>query len=380
MLSQDIARDAKRLAHEELRFLDELDVDLGQRRSKLVLALYLHGLRTCDERRTLARIAASVCGGDEVQARVLVERFNYQLNDRRARTGESWASRLMDAIARRVSQRLRPQALMLVAMYAPRLGSRLIRNRDISEGSAQMVAALLAVGRGPSNDLEAVPISWRLSFEGWSPAQFERAHVPSTLHRNDHIAVPATTMLANIGISIRRDLPIVASGPFAELRLGWLAAGQSYVVDWKKPTPAASTAIDQHPVPPADTIHEEIQYRLEHPWRDVRTSRVQTSIGLCTRIDVLSKFGRAETDLELDADRVWCAHLRGVPPAEMTDRIIDYAELRDAVRPIYQDELRRLGLDDYRGSSFAGWHAHRALVSAAHLLNRELEWPVHKGY
>lgn len=379
MASWDISSEAERLAGGELRFLEDLQVDFGQRRSRLVLALYLRGLRTCERPRTFSRIAVSLFG-QTPRARALVERFNYQLNDRRERTGESWGSKLMHALAHRAAQRIRPRAFLLVAMYAPRLGSGSVRPRDISRRSAQTVALLLAAGDGPSGDLEAFPISWRLSFDDWwSADRFGRARVPAMLRRHDHIAVPATSMLSNADV-MTRDLPIVASGSFAELRLGWLAAGQSYVVDWKQPTPAAITAVDQQPVDPANTIYQEIERRRERPWRDVRTSRVPTRVGMVTRIDAFSKFGTAETDLAIDGGPVWCAHLRGVCDSDVPERIIDYAALRESVRPIYQHELRQLGLDDYRGTSFAGWHAHRALVSAAYLLQRERFWPEIKGY
>lgn len=364
----------------ELSLLDDLGVDFGQKRSREVLALYLRGLRICGKRRTLANVAAAL-RPDENAAAKLVDRFNYQLNDRHGRSGASWAPEMMKALGRRAIPCLRsdhPRVLVLVAMYAPRLGRGSISPSDLAHGTAQMVAVLLAVGRGPAAELEAFPIGWRLGLDGWTDEDFERAEVPSTMRYADHLSIPAGSMLADVSSWGLPDLPLVASGPFAELRFLWLSAGWSYVVEWKKPhatatSAAATSVLAQLDAPPGDTLEEEIAERRDRYWRDVRKTTERTARGIALRIDLMSKWRTRETAVQI-ADSAWCAHLPTVSNDQLLGQILAYDALREAVKPVYRQHLRQIGLDDYRGRKFTGWHAHRALVSAAHLLDREAAW------
>jgi hypothetical protein len=366
----------------ELKFFDELGVELGQARSRDVLALYLKGLRLCSTRRTLTNIAAALYS-DADEAGRLIDRFNYQLNDRQSRTGASWSSRMMKAMAKRAMDHLKSnerRAFVLVAMYAPALGAGHIRDADIAAGTAQMVAVLLAVGRGPTDEFEAFPIGWRLAFDGWVASDFDRASVPKALRYADHVSVPAGSMLADVSSWGLPDLPVVASGPFAELRFLWLAAGWSYVVQWKKPHAGATAAVAQHPdAPPGATLSEEIEARRERYWREVRTQTERTARGPAVRTDLWSKWQTRETDIQLEGS-AWCAHLPHASDDQIISEILAYDALRDAAQPIYADRLRKLGLDDYRGHRFSGWHAHRTLVAAAYLLEREQAWRAHIEY
>lgn len=366
----------------ELNFFNDLGVELGQSRSREVLALYLKGLRLCSTRRTLTNIAAALCSDTKDAAR-LVDRFNYQLNDRRGRTGASWSSEMMKAMAGRVMSHLASnerRAFVLVAMYAPQLGAGHIRKADIAGGTAQMAAVLLAVGRGPTAELEAFPIGWRLAFDGWTPSAFDRAAVPKALRYADHVSVPAASMLAEVSGWGLPDLPIVASAPFAELRLHWLMAGWSYVVQWKKPHASATAAIAQSPgAPLGATLDEEIQHRREDYWRDVHTQTERTSRGPAIRTDLWTKWQTRETDVQVDGS-AWCAHLPHASEDQVVSEILAYDALREAAKPVYGDKLRKLGLDDYRGPRFTGWQAHRTLVTAAHLLDREEAWRLRAGY
>lgn len=379
----------------ELAFLEELGVDLGQRRSRETLARYLQGLRVCNGRRSLANIAAAVAG-DGAEATRLIEKFNYQLNDRQGRNGRGWwAPAMMRALGERALGRLkgdRPRGLLLVPVYAPHLGRSLIVQSDIERHTAQVVASLVGIGFGPSDELEALPIGWRLAFDGsgWDAAAFERSEVPLAIRREDHVGVPASAMLANVGAWEIPRLPILAGGTFAELRYGWLAAGRGYVVEWKAPLAAATAAAIQHPaavtldpttgesapegVPRPATLQEEIEQRGDH-WREKRERDSETtSSGLIVRrTDLMTKERTVESAIEI-GENAWCAHLPDVPDDELVDRALALDALRKSTRPIYRRKLCELGLDDYRGRRFAGWHAHRALVSAAHLMNRERIW------
>jgi len=374
----------------EANFLESLGLEFGQQRSRDVLALYLKGLRTSRHRRTLANVADAVCS-DPAEASRLVERFNYQLNDRHDRTGISWAPELMKAVARRALAQLQPhslQAFQLVRMPAPRLGSGLIRSRDVVSGSAQMVASLLAVGRGPTGDTEGFPIGWKLALDGWTVEDFARAGMERTMHDTEQLSVSAASMLADVRMWGLPDLPIFASASFAELRFVWLSAGRSYVVQWQMPKAEATVAVPERPRSPALTFAEELA-QLDEPesalqdeiaqrsgtyWRDVRRPTTQrTRRGVALRTDLVSRWGTQETDVEI-GDSVWCAHLPPASHAAVVDRILDYDMLCQDASAVYTSALPTLGLNDYRGRRLTGWYAHRALVSAAHLLTREEAW------
>jgi len=364
----------------ELAFLDDLDVDLGQRRSRDTLALYLKGLRVCEGRRSLANIAAAVCADPGAAIR-LIERFNYQLNDRQGRNGRGgWAPAMMRALAERAVQRLSadgPRALLLDAAFAPHLGRSVLAQRDVDAGTAQVVVSVLVVGFGPTGELETQPIGWRLAFDGsyWDDMAFERSDVPHPVRHKDDVAIPAGSVLADLGTWSVPPLPIVASGLFAELRYLWHAAGWSYVVKWKQPRAGATAAAAQHAdEPPIETLQQEIEQR-DHYWRDVREREPESTNRALTvrRTDLMTKWRTVESKIEIGAN-VWCAHLPGVPDDETVNQALEYYALRESAGAICRRTLHELGVDDYRGRRFSGWHAHRALVSAAHLINREEIW------
>jgi SRSO17 transposase len=252
-----------------------------------------------------------------------------------------------------------------------------------------------------ASDQASCPLDWRLFLpESWDQDQARRhaAHLPERVrHRPKWQLV--LDMVEELGGWGLRPPVVVADagyGESGELRLGLEARGLAYVVQVKATTSAYPEAVAPQVAPyPGRGRRPRARYRAKRSslaqlvlaagpsaaktvaWREGTRGKLRSRFVALRVRPAGVKLRRAIQGGELQVRwllaewpddqatpvKYWLASLpEEVPLVEL----VRLAKLRWRIEHDYRELKDGLGLDHFEGRSFAGWHHHVTLVSAAH--------------
>ncbi|WP_372408761.1 IS701 family transposase [Streptomyces luteireticuli] len=295
---------------------------------------YLHGLISTSGKKTVRRLAAAV--SDRATASQSLHQFvNASPWD--------WAPVRRDLV-RWAEERTTPRAWVLAEAVLRKRGDhscgvhRRFSPLDGRSVNGQVCTGLFLAGHG-----DALPVDWALYLpEAWAddPLRRSRARIPDGVpHRP--IEEQALDLVDALAARTRLPaVPVVADASFHTdadaLVRGLDRRGHDFVVAVSGRLTFGRTG----PAAPGPT-------RLDRGHRTYRMFATRTRPGR-------------------PADRLWLTNMPHRRAEELLPLTRTLGLAQEAVRSMQGD----LGLGDFEGRSFPGWHHHMTLVSAAHAHSR----------
>ncbi|MEU3853591.1 transposase [Streptomyces sp. NPDC029554] len=338
---------------------------------------YIRGLLEVRGRKSIRNIAALVGGQATEQS------LHHFISD------SSWEwGPVRRALARYVVSVAPPQAWVVRPMVIPKAGRHSVGvERRFFPEHGQMLNAQQAVGVWAVAEEISAPVNWRLQL---SPSWFaedrrRRASIPddASAETLGECALQAFLEAAAWRLPAR---PVVMDARGTDV-----ASAVPRLLDRGMPmmlrvddslrlsvTDPALRGFDATPRPVRQIMSAGRGLQRPVVWPDDGTGTVRRS-GLVTAVRVAlpgpggRRTGTGPCDLLLlgvgNTDRrrpgeVWLTDLTSVPPAFLM-------RLRGMIRRVDQDFARgaeQVGIRDFAGRSYRGWHRHVTLASAAHVL------------
>ncbi|MEU8761305.1 transposase [Streptomyces sp. NPDC048659] len=319
---------------------------------------YVRGLLSVAGRKTLRSLAAQFDGASAQQS---VHHFI---------TSSPWEwTPIRHALARQAQRTLAPEAWVIRSTLIPKAGPHSV-GADPQRTPLGTVNGQRAVGTWLASERLAVPVDWQLCLSArWTADPLrERASVPpdATACGVEEGVRRAVAALTEIRCTAR--LPVVVDVPEADgtaVARSLAATGLPFLV---RIDPAAPVRLDRSVLPrygdlqrTAGELAESLPYlRQRVDPGDGRTTAAAVPV-------VVARPGRQALTLlgewHPGGRRLWLSNLSSsllVPALRLTrmPRVVerDSAEIADGV-----------GLRDFAGRSFPGWHRHITLASVAHL-------------
>ncbi|MFE0476441.1 IS701 family transposase [Streptomyces sp. NPDC058947] len=338
---------------------------------------YIRGLLEVRGRKSIRNIAALVGGQATEQS------LHHFISD------SSWEwGPVRRALARYVVSVAPPQAWVVRPMVIPKAGRHSVGvERRFFPEHGQMLNAQQAVGVWAVAEELSVPVNWRLQL---SPSWFAE-------ERRRRASIPDDASAETLGeCALQAFLEAAAwrlpSRPVVmDARATDVASTVPRLLDRGMPmmlrvddslrlsvTDPALKGFDATPRPVRQIMSASRGLQRPVVWPDDSVGTVRRS-GLVTAVRVAlpgprgRRTGTGPCDLLLlgvgSTDRrrpgeVWLTDLTSVPPAFLM-------RLRGMVRRVDQDLARgadQVGIRDFAGRSYRGWHRHVTLASAAHAL------------
>ncbi|MCP3755151.1 transposase [Streptomyces sp. TBY4] len=329
--------------------------------------LYLRGLLQAEGRKSIRNIAAYV--GDRAAEQSL---HHFVVSS-------TWDwGRVRAALARYLERALRPQAWVVQPMVISKAGTESVGvDRRFVPELGQVVNSQAAYGIWSVGDGQSCPVNWRLTLS----QKWRDSLGPGT--SNTEVSELAATPLELI------------AGAVEELR-GWTGQTRRPVVlDLPDLDPAAVARRLEpggtHFVAPArgslrvrcvDAVLPGAANRelaahqlllmartLRRPvtWRDPATGRPRVSLVVAVRVELPNAprpqllFGEW-SDPRGWPDQCWVTDMTQAPPSAL----LRLAKQALQVEADFANIAQPVGLTDFGGRSFEGWHRHTTLASAAH--------------
>jgi SRSO17 transposase len=351
---------------------------------------YLRGLMLDGKRKSIQPMAARLPDGDEQALQQFVSQSPWDWRPVRQR------------LATQMTAAVDPDAWIVDDTGFPKYGTASVGVARQYSGTLGKVAnCQVGVSIHAASDQASCPIDWRLFLpESWDQDQARRhaAHLPERVrHRPKWQLV--LDMVEELGGWGLRPPVVVADagyGESGELRLGLEARGLAYVVQVKATTSAYPEAVAPQVAPyPGRGRRPRARYRAKRSslaqlvlaagpsaaktvaWREGTRGKLRSRFVALRVRPAGVKLRRAIQGGELQVRwllaewpddqatpvKYWLASLpEEVPLVEL----VRLAKLRWRIEHDYRELKDGLGLDHFEGRSFAGWHHHVTLVSAAH--------------
>ncbi|MFF7790390.1 transposase [Streptomyces sp. NPDC007991] len=338
---------------------------------------YIRGLLEVPGRKSIRNIAALVGGQATEQS------LHHFISD------SSWEwGPVRRALARYVVSVAPPQAWVVRPMVIPKAGRHSVGvERRFFPEHGQMLNAQQAVGVWAVTEEMSAPVNWRLQL---SPVWFAE-------ERRRRASIPDNASAETLGeCALRAYLEAAAwqlpSRPVVmDARGGDVASTVSAILGRGMPmmlrvddslrlsvVDPALKGFDTTPRPVRQIMSASRGLQRPVVWPGdgggtVRRSGLVTAVRVALPAASRRQTGTGPCELLLlgvgNNDRrrpreVWLTDLTSVPPAFLM-------RLRGMVRRVDQDFVRgadRVGIRDFAGRSYRGWHRHVTLASAAHLL------------
>jgi hypothetical protein len=321
---------------------------------------YLRGLLRTPGRKSIRSIAA---GGPATE-----QRLHHFVND----STWDWAPVRM-ALAEFVTARSAPRAWVLAPMVIPKAGNQSVGvSRRFDPVLGQTLNAQQAVGVWLAGDESSHPINWRLHLStAWLADR----------DRRDRAAIPAEAEPETIGdcavaayleMAARPDLPLVldarAMGAVATVdRLR--AAGAPFLARID-PTTRLTTEGATLPGHDADTVPAywlmgaAKELRRPVTWTEhAGAAAIRTALVAAVRVEGLLLLGVADLGTPWPAE-LWLTNLTTTSVAAL----LRLSRLTGQVDHDFTTIADQVGIRDFFGRSFGGWHRHVTLASAAHVV------------
>ncbi|MCF6524128.1 transposase [Streptomyces sp. JJ36] len=331
---------------------------------------YLRGLLAAEGRKSIRNIAS--CVGDRAAEQSLHHFI----------TSSTWDWRpVRTALACHVDETLRPDAWVVRPLVIPKAGQHSVGvERRFVPSLGQVVNSQQALGAWGVGADAAVPVDWRLVLSGDG-----RNGCPQQLREGLPPAAPvdcAAAAAAGLGrASGLRPRPVVLDLPeadpgvavrrFAERGMHVLAhAAGTTVVTAADPV---VHGLENREFTAQQLLHMVRTLRRPVDWPDPLTGAPRVSLVAGVRVELPGSGpgARHRRPLLLLGEwdsprgwpqRCWLTELGGVAPAVL----LRLAKLSLRVEPACAAVSTQVGLMDFEGRSFDGWHRHVTLASAAH--------------
>ncbi|MER6694472.1 IS701 family transposase [Streptomyces minutiscleroticus] len=366
------------------RFCDALFASLRRSDQRLRARHYLRGLLVTEGRKSIRNIAALMGGtAAEQSLHHFISSSTWEWLPMRA------------ALADYVTRVSPPQAWVVRPLFIPKAGEHSVGvGRQFVPGWGQEANGQLAFGTWAATDGGSIPLQWRLRLpESWlmEKSRRRKAEIPDSAEAETLDECATATALSTLSLSGAPLRPIVLDTeagdlhevlrPFATSRAPVLVrVGERtrlVVADRAMPGYRAGSF-------PARSIMESVR-ALRRPveWEDPTAgSRRRTTFAAAIRVQLPQQVSRAiptalvgsQSDLLLIGEwhddaktptALWCA-------ASTTSSVSDLLRLSRLRLQVAQDERQvaeHVGVRDFEGRSFRGWHRHMTLASAAHAVS-----------
>ncbi|AXG81953.1 IS701 family transposase [Streptomyces paludis] len=346
------------------QFAEELFSALPRADQRRWARIYLRGLLATPGKKSLRRIASAVAASPTA-SQAMHQFINVSPWD--------WEP-VRDELARWITGRLAPEAYVIDAAYIPKRGDRScgVHTRFVPQlgrhASCQVgLGVFLASGR------EVLPTHWRLHLPTHWLTETERRR--TRIQGRDHARTmeqEATDLAMSRGHRVGgRPLPVVAdltshTDPLHLVR-ALSRRGQPFVV--RVPPHARVTT--------ADGVRREVRSVTDCPGRSVTFTAGGADQQVASSAPVWMPGGASASGLSRGrlfvtgrgGDRArgwWLTSLVD----ERVDQLLALTELLDRSTRSVAEMREGLGLADFEGRSFPGWHHHMTISSAAYAWRR----------
>ncbi|WP_249374677.1 transposase [Streptomyces sp. I05A-00742] len=338
---------------------------------------YLRGLLGVRGRKSIRNIAALTEGPAAEQS----------LHHFISSSTWDWAP-VRRALADYVVRAAPPQAWVVRPMTIPKAGDNSVGvERRFSAVAGQVLNSQQAVGVWAASPELSVPVSWRLHLSGtWldDPVRRRQAAIPDSVTEETlgECAVEAYTgMTKGWGLPVRpvvldaREADTLAALP--RLRAAGVPVlarvGCSLRLTLSEPTlpGRGGTLSAQHIMGAARDLRRPVLRRDHGAHGGVRTTlTAAVRVGLPARRQAVGGPVRRREMLLLGLgdragrwpEELWLTDLLNVPPAVL----VRLTRLLERVDRDFHDISDEVGVRDFAGRAFDGWHRHVTLASAAH--------------
>jgi len=336
--------------------------------------LYVRGLLSVEGKKTIRNIAS------------LVQKKQVEQNLHHFMSKSPWDWRPMRRLlAQYVDEVMGPQAWVIEQMVIPKKGSHTVGvERGFVPQLGRIVNNQKAFGVWLATNQDSCPVNWRLVLPPeWvtSPGRRDRADIPDSLNSetpgvcalNAALEMAGTWDLgrrpvivdARYGDAHRMVAEFVARGvPFL------IRIGDSIAVAATNPTGGHSQRLG-----PAHQFMEQLRMRRQPvEWIDAKRSvrrSLAASLDIVLPITFDRPARRQATRLVLLAEwaghapepaELWLTNLADVSPGFL----VRLSKLVHRVARDFSRVCTRVGIQDFEGRSFKGWHRHATLASVAH--------------
>ncbi|GAA1011463.1 IS701 family transposase [Streptomyces thermovulgaris] len=323
---------------------------------------YVRGLLSVSGRKTLRRLAEGFEGASAQQS---VHHFI---------TASPWEWRpIRHALARQARRLLAPEAWVIGSTLIPKAGPHSV-GADPQPTPLGVVNGQHAVGTWLASEHSVVPVDWQLRLSArWTTDPLRtRAGVPKDVASGSVEECVRQAVAELSALLEAAPLPVVVDvGETEGLAVAQhlVSLGRPFVV---RVSPATLLRIDRSVLPRHGNLQRtagELAESLPHLRQQVGQGSGRTTV-VAVPVRVLPS-GRGALTLVAEwqpgrrtGRRLWLTNLAadGAPSALRLARLTavverDLAEISD-----------RVGLRDFAGRSFPGWHRHITLASVAHLV------------
>ncbi|MFD3869491.1 IS701 family transposase [Streptomyces sp. NPDC058623] len=321
---------------------------------------YLRGLLTAPGRKSIRNIATF--DGADVSAQALHHFICHSTWD-----WDSFRRRL----TRHVVDTVPPEAWVIAPMVFPKAGEHSVGvERAFAPTAGRLLNAQRVVSVWAASDALAAPVNWRLLLPHTWLADDERrfrSSIPEELECerwdecivNAYRAVPRRGELPVLPVVLdARDLPVLEIsralrelGAPVLLRVNGML--QLEANDASLPGPGQSQATAQRIMTAAAQLRRPTT-------RSVSTATVRVTTTTGTEMDLLGVWYNGDSwPAEL-----WVTDHVTASAAEL----VRLTRLIDRVEKCATTIAHAVGMRDYSGRTFGGWHRHMSLVSAAHII------------
>ncbi|MFF6907291.1 IS701 family transposase [Streptomyces sp. NPDC012389] len=365
------------------------DIVLGELGSRLFLSLprsdqrrrgmhYLQALIAAEGRKSIRNIAA-VLGGSATEQ---------SLHHFVASSTWGWTP-VRRALAEHVVRVAPPQAWVARSMVIPKAGENSVGvERQFLPYTGQVLNAQYAVGVWAASEAGSFPVNWRLHLsDAWleDGARRTQASIPDAVASESPADCAHEAYLGMMRKWGLPDCPVILDGHGADAAeaaatvRSYHAAGVQVLarvpgstrLDVTDPLLRGRTgASTAHQImAAARDLRRPVAWRAHGPGRPARRSlvaAVRTRIPSPARMErrhggELVLLGVGEHGRAWPGE-LWLTNMTDAAPSEL----LRLTRLVDRVDHDFREIAERVGIRDYTGRSFAGWHRHVTLASAAH--------------
>ncbi|WP_425424300.1 IS701 family transposase [Streptomyces chattanoogensis] len=345
---------------------------------------YVRGLLTVEGRKSMRSIATLIGGSAAEQS---MHHFI---------SASTWDWKpVREALAHYLHRTAAPRAWVVQPLAIPKLGDRSVGVESPTGGAAAgPVAGQYAHGVWFASEELSVPVNWRLFLSNrWTedPARRRRAGIPAEViseTREECAAASVLEAMRTWQVPVRPVVFDVAGAGFRRLITGFDAASVPLLARTGALTvlEVAEPSLPGYGAGPLAVRHilESVKgLRRPVEWTDHRTGRRRTSLVVAVPV-TLPEDGHRGTgrlaspaasrdrrpllvvgewqDPKLPPAHIWLTGMTRVPVHEL----LHLTKLGGRVAHDAGTVGGRVGLRDFEGRSFDGWHRHMTLASVAH--------------
>jgi hypothetical protein len=334
---------------------------------------YLRGLLSAEGRKSIRNIAAGLGG------RAAEQSLHHFISS----STWDWMP-VREELARYVERLVTPQAWVVTSMLIRKAGRHSVGvARRFVPGLGQVVNSQQAYGAWSACEEMTVPVNWRLLLSGdWlSDARLrQRVGLPAVFGAPAESVCPADAALEMATALGTGRRPVVLDLPDADpagiaarctlARAPFVARAQSStrVVVADPAVPGFST----RDLPAQQLLQLVRPLRRPVEWSDPAGRGPRCSLVAAVRVQLAAARGTDRPLLLLGEwsdprrwpDRCWVTDLHDTPHGTL----LRLAKLAGRAAAAFAAVSERVGMPDFEGRSFEGWHRHVTLASAAHAI------------